>query len=49
MYLFRLLILDLLHLLIYYEVSLRIREEVKQKFVNFVRSVVVLQKNYSLD
>ena len=35
MYLFRLPILELLHLLVYYEVPLGNREEVKQKFAKF--------------
>ncbi len=34
MYLFRLPILELLHLLVYYEVPLGNREEVKQRFNN---------------
>lgn len=36
MYLFRLLILDLLHLLVYYELPLGSREEVKRKLENYV-------------
>ena len=45
MYLFRFLILDLLHLLVYYEVSLGQRDEVKRKFDNFARNQMVLQRN----
>ncbi len=35
-----------MQLIVYYEVPLGQRDEVKQKFINYTRNLIALQKNY---